>query len=365
MEAETFASLLALALGHDQEAAACPWVQLTARTSEYPSRKAQAIVALSRGELAVTPDLVDLLYRCDDCGICRAWSTLPSPPDLPRAQWAARAALVELGAVPEVEPLRANLRAHGNLHGDLTAAQASLGTGDAEASALFVPGAAVLAHQPEAAAAALNAARSSLGRVAVMTGLLDSGQSLIELGLEQEAREAQAKVRRQVEEAGHRLVIAGTPKEAWALGEVLAGSGVEVAYVGSLLAKAALDGRVRLREDAGLGLRAVLHPSEALLHRLPDWDRLERWMDAWLGQGGRVCEPDPRRSVWPAALERPAIRLPESLRRGLARRRLETLMKLEPAVILTCDPFSRAALREVAPPTVEVVDLIEFAARHW
>src|SRR5688500_50306 len=111
-----------LALGHDQDASACHWAQLTHRTADYPSRRAQLAMAVMEGSLPPTTDVVALLYRCDHCGRCRANSTLPQPPDLARALWAVRAWLVEQGAVPDLDALRARLEQHGHIYGDLSAA---------------------------------------------------------------------------------------------------------------------------------------------------------------------------------------------------------------------------------------------------
>jgi hypothetical protein len=304
-----------------------------------------------------------LLYRCDDCGLCRSWSILSQPPELGRALWPVRAWLVEQNAVPELEALRAALRDYGHLYGDLRAAWANLGPGDAGAETLFVPDGAVLADDPDIAGAALWVARRVAGRVALLTRVPDSGRVLRELGLALEADRAQATVRQQIEEAGFRQVLAGTPKEAVALAQVLEGLPVPVAYVGTALAQAALDGRVRLPNGVGEGQRIVLHASASLLHALPDYSLLEQCLSRWLGDS--FCpEPDAKRSAWPAAIERPAIGLDPGLARRLAQRRLDSLLALEPDVILTCDPFSGQALRAVVPIGVEVRDLLAFAALH-
>src|SRR5262245_14582544 len=139
-----------LALGHDQEASACPWAQLTRRTTSYPSRIAQAALLAAREAAPITPDLVDQLFRCDDCGRCRAHSILPGPPDLPRALWQVRSFLVSANVVPEVLPLATALRDHGSIYGDLRSAFEQLGTGDTGAEVLFVPGAATLFHDLDA-----------------------------------------------------------------------------------------------------------------------------------------------------------------------------------------------------------------------
>jgi hypothetical protein len=399
------ASLLPLALGHDQEASACPWVQLTHRTSAYPSRIAQAALLIANGTAPITPDLIDQLYLYDDLGPWHAHSILPGPPDLPRALWQIRSTLVAANAVPEVLLLATALRELGSIYGDLKPAFAELGAGDAGSDVLFVPGAATLFYDPDAARAALTTIGSILGRVDLQPDLIDSGHVARELGLAGEAEAIRDHVRRRVTEAGYRLVVAGTPKEAFGLREMLAGLPVEVCYAGSLIARAdhppchselaeeslsdspshstrrtttppLRSGRFlgKLGMTGGSGetsgsavlseplATVVFHPSETLLHRLDEFDAIDQWLRSWFGETYRP-EPEPKRNAWPAAIERPAIRVPETLTRALAERRMEQLLEIggkSPGrrLILTCDPFSLRALREVAPPEVTVMDLL-------
>jgi hypothetical protein len=109
----------------------------------------------------------------------------------------------------------------------------------------------------------------------------------------------------------------------------------------------------------------VFHPSETLLHRLDGFDEIDRWLAVWFGDVYR-SEPDAKLSAWPAAIERPAIRVPASLTRALAETRMTQLLKISNGsarrrLVLTCDPFSLRALRDVAPPEVAVRDVLDFA----
>jgi hypothetical protein len=356
-------ALRPLALGHDQEASACHWAQLTHRTTDYPSRRAQLALALAAGAVPATPDVAALLYRCDDCRRCLAHAILPQPPDLSRALWPVRAWLVEQGVVPELGPLRERLERHGHVCGDLRGAWERLGPGDLGATTLFVPDGAVLAADPVAACAALRVVRRVAGPVALLAEAPDSGRVLRELGLAAEADRSEALVLGRIAAAGFRRVLAGTPKEAGALAEMLAGIPVQAQYVGSALAEAVLAGRVDMRDGAAVGRRVVLHPSASLLRAPAQYALITRWLDRWLGDG--FCpEPDAERLAWPAAIERPAIGLNPALARALAQARLEALVALGPDLILTCEPFSRRALREAAPAAIEVVDLLAFAGDH-
>jgi hypothetical protein len=365
MVSNALAAIIPLALGHDQEAFACPWVRLTGRTAEYPSRKAQAALAVANGALPITPDLVNLLYRCDDCGRCRAASVLPGPPDPPRALWEIRASFVDAGAVPEVARLAETHARYGNLYGDVREAAARLATNEGRADTLFVPGAATLYFTPEVAVVALASIQAVEGSAAVHPDNLDSGHTMRELGLAEQANEARNFLRQHIEDTGYRMVVAGTPKEAFGLHEALEGLAVDIRYAGNVVAHSALERRAALQSGRFQGA-LVLHPSETLLHRIDGFAEIDGWLRSWLGDR-YLPEPDPPHDAWPAAVERPVVGTLAPLTRALAEQRLAQLRSLageENFVILTCDPFSWRALREIAPPTIDVVDLLVFAARY-
>ena len=357
-------TLMPLALGHDQEASACPWARLTRRTAAYPSRVAQAALLLAGGVVSPSSDLIDQLFRCDDCGRCRAHSILSDPPDLPRTLWEVRAGLVTEKMVPEVAPFAAALRDHGTIYGNLRPAFERLGPGDIGARVLFVPGAATLFYDFDAATVALRVLRSVSGGVDLRFDAIDSGHTPRELGMREEAAQIRDRLRELVGAAGYRLVVAGTPKEAFGLREALVRLPVEVCYAGNLAARS---GPPPKRPAGGVGAyeSVVFHPSETLVHRLDAFDEIDHWLAVWLGDAYRP-EPDAKLSAWPAAIERPAIRVPTSLTRALAGTRMTQLPKVGNGaagkrLILTCDPFSLRALRAVALPDVAVVDLLSFA----
>jgi hypothetical protein len=363
------AAILPLALGHDQEVSASPWVRLSSRTAYYPSRVAQAALAVAAGTVPITPDLVDLLYLYDDVGICRAASILPGPPDLARALWSVRASLVAAGAVPEVTALTATLMEHGNVYGDISQALASREPGDDGTDVLFVPGAGTLFHTPDAAINALKVTRTVEGRANIDADLLDSGHVLRELGLADEANEAREKLQRRIAERNYRLIVAGTPKEAFGLREALVGLPVEVHSVGGLIAEAANDGRLTLVDPPG-DFQVVFHPSETLLHRLDEFAAIDQWLTRWLGPRYQR-ESDPRRTAWPAAIERPNVRMLVRSSLLLAEARLaqlEAVVSPEPSsgdglVLLTCDPFSWQALTALTQRPFDVTDLASFVVR--
>jgi hypothetical protein len=363
VEQDEITALFPLALGHDQDASACPWVQITRQTSDYPSRKAQLAMAVAVGRVPPTPELVDLLFRCDHCGRCRVASTSPDPPDLPRALWKVRASLVEAGAVPEVSALADRYCVSGSVFDDLSPRTESLLTDDG-ANALFVPGASMLAHAPESARAIVDVLQLLDVRVACEPDLLDSGRELRELGLPKQSDDVQDRIRKRVADVSYRLVVAGTPKDAFGLRVALEDGQVDVKYAGTYLAERF----PRLpRPIPGTPRAVFFHPSEVLLHGLDGFEAIDAWLGTWFGDAYRR-EFEPRRNAFPAAIERPSPRVSEGLTRKLAEQRLIQILSSAQVgnghlSILTSDPYSLVALRAVAPPNVEVQDLVVFVSR--
>jgi len=144
----------------------------------------------------------------------------------------------------------------------------------------------------------------------------------------------------------------------------LNGLAVEVCYAGSFVARS---GRSPTRPNGDIGAydSVIFHPSETLLYRLDGFDEIDRWLAGWLGDAYRP-ELDAKVSAWPAAIERPAIRVSTSLTMALAEARMAQLLKVSNGtagrrLILTCDSYSLRALRDVASPDVAVMDLLDFA----
>jgi Fe-S oxidoreductase len=98
----------------------CPVERITRREATSPHGWALLIASVQRGLIAWTEEAVDTLYQCADCGLCQANCATGRP--LPAAIVAARAAVVEQGAMPDsVTRLEKSLRLWGNPYGPLTA----------------------------------------------------------------------------------------------------------------------------------------------------------------------------------------------------------------------------------------------------
>src|SRR5690606_13132360 len=76
----------------------CPVGNITRMETLTPHGWAQLVALERRGLSTWNPETVDALYKCADCGSCRAHSVYSTP--LPEAIAAARASLVEQGLAP-------------------------------------------------------------------------------------------------------------------------------------------------------------------------------------------------------------------------------------------------------------------------
>ena len=210
------------------------------RTADYPSRKAQAALAVARRHRADHPRprrpalslrrLRSLPRRVDpvpDRPIWRARSGRSAPGSSRRARCPRLPALADMYRTYGISTATSAPRSRGS------------GPGDDGADVLFVPGRRRSSMTPDAAAAALRVARLVAGRVALDGELLDSGTGAAGTRSGGRGRlDSRHAPRRRVAEAGYRLVLAGTPKEAFGLREALVGLPVEVGYVGTAFASA-------------------------------------------------------------------------------------------------------------------------------
>ena len=301
-------SLLPLALGHDQEASACPWVRLTAphgrlsiahRAGGAGCRQAAQCrsrpTSSTSSTAATTAAAAAPLRSCRVRRICRARS--------------GRCALRSWrrGRCPRWRRWPKRSRDHGNIYGDLRPAS----TGSVRASRSATSSSCRARRRCSTTrmrrVAALRAVRSVMAAPSTCgSTAIDSGQTLRELGLAEEA----AKIRERLARSSSAM----QDTEWWL---------PERRKRRSVCAKRWLVCRSRSvrrqrgrprgartadRRCSAVDSRAVVfHPSETLLHRIDGFAGIDRWLRAWLGDR-YVPEPDPALDAWPAAIERPAMR---------------------------------------------------------
>jgi Fe-S oxidoreductase len=111
----------------------CPVGHVTRRETLTPHAWAMLIASVERGSMEWTPDAVDVLYACADCGACQTHCVTDRP--LPAAITEARARVMSAGsAPPPVRTLVDRLARWGNAYVDQEPARTTA-TG---ATALFV-----------------------------------------------------------------------------------------------------------------------------------------------------------------------------------------------------------------------------------
>jgi hypothetical protein len=349
--------LLPVALGHDQTASHCPWVQLTRSTTDYPSRRAQAAIALLAGAIDPSAELVDPMFRCDGCSRCLPGGTRVSTA-YSDVIYDARAMLVEHGLVPEADQWEANWRRHRNFYGDIGESFSSLEPAESTSPVLFVPGAATLWLDPAAALAAWRLVQRVDRRAVVDANIIDSGFMLRELGLAAMYESERSRLRDHVSSRGYETIIAGTPKVAFEVSRVFKGLPISVISVITLLVDRLASDPDRARPSEA-SRTYLLHASDYLMRDADQLSLTDRALSAWLGDRYRPENGD-RAQWWPAAIERPSTGGNGPLEMQLARNRADQLLEQAPPgelTILTVDPFSRGALTTVVNGRAVVADL--------
>ncbi len=226
---------------------ACPVGHVTRRETLTPHGWGMLISSERRGVVSWTPDVVDVIYSCADCGLCQAHCATDQP--LPDAIAAARAAIVAAGAAPAVAAsLHANLARWGNPYAE-TGERPAPARGDV---ALFAGDSGLAAGR-----ATLDAVLSLLQRVGVTPVVIGQGRSTghlaSTLGYPDTARAHATAVLADVTASGAREVLVLTPGDRFAFtrlyGERLGvawPAEVAVREVTDLLAGALADGSLVL-----------------------------------------------------------------------------------------------------------------------
>lgn len=225
----------------------CPVTRVTFSEASSPHGWALTIASLRRGLLEWTPQTVDLLYQCADCGLCQAHCVTDQP--LPEAIVAARAAAVDLGHAPAaLQQVEAALRERGNPWGEAPRT-ADAATAD---DALFVGATAWHAAPAEVEAAGALLRAVELRHTAIGIGR-SSGYLPYTLGLHDIARSLAEATVEDVRRGQCRRLLTLSAEQAWTfrvlyplLGVPLP-RGVEVVELTVLLAERLDGGTLRLR----------------------------------------------------------------------------------------------------------------------
>ncbi|HEY8485536.1 MAG TPA: (Fe-S)-binding protein, partial [Longimicrobiales bacterium] len=341
----------------------CPVGNLTRREVLTPHGWAQLVALERRGLLSWGPETVDRLYRCADCGSCRAHCV--GDQALPEAIAAARAALVDRGiAPPAVYEIGRRLREWENPYVDERPRPVA-GRGEV---ALFVGDEAEFLR-PSVVVAALDLLEAVGVRPVLIGRGRSSGQLASSLGLLSVGRDLAAANLAELEATGARRLFVLSPGDFFAFTRVYGErlgvplpAGVEVEEVVLFLARQLEAGRLRLRPSADVTPYAYVDPTHAVrvAGRAPAPRRLLSAVLPrplrelfWRGERAQPCGDVALEFTHPAladALTR--ARLADAVRagaRGLITEAPGTLVRLE---------------RHATLHDVRVEGLYEFLAEH-
>jgi hypothetical protein len=353
--------ILLLALGHDQNASRCPWVQLTRSTTDYPSRRAQAALSLLTGSLDPTPDVAAVMFHCDGRCRCQLGDSANTMSSYSNLVFDARTLLVDSGCVQEAAQWKSNFEQFGNVYGDIGGPYAKIGSSHSFGSVLYVPGAASLFLAPEIVESHWKVLRQIHESISVTSEILDSGFVLREVGLKQDFDSEVERIRNVIGRSGYQTIIGGTPKGASELSVVLSDMPVSVLSLPAFITTN-LESKLQYRTQPEATQTVALHASEQLLLNSPALKRIDLLLTYALGDS-YLRSDDISSSPWPASTELPPVAMNEGLAAKFASNRAEQLLSLATSsnlTVLTVDPHSRLALETAAGGRFQVADLLTF-----
>lgn len=342
---------------HDQCVFACPVVDVSRRTTHYPSRLLQLVWLISRGQVAADEESVRALYQCIGCGRCATWCVYTeSPSDVAGCLRAARADAVAVGVrIPEVAQFEARVRRDGTPWGPLSRLYSAVPEPPCrleESEALFYIGPALLALAPEGAAALYRI----LSRLTGVTWARPEpyiGLELAEAGLDTLAAEAYAAALDFLRGSGARRIVFASPRDRLGLAapgrrwqELEATLTTGAAYFAEALER----GILTVRPDAARDdrpRRVAFHDDWAGARGLGELDAARVLLRALFRE--RLVElHDHGANAYPAGAEGPAIGIDPGTGRAMALARLEQAREAGVELIVTVDPYAFAALRQAA-----------------
>lgn len=214
----------------------CPVERMTKREATSPHGWALLVASVQRGLTTWNSETVDTLYQCADCGLCQANCVSDRP--LPYAIVAARASVVEQGAMPEsVTKLDEALRNGGNpyaLSGGGTTYLKSPGTSSEEYGEAFSPvvGLYVGAVVASGGMGAVMAAEKLIQAAGFRAVLLDAGRSSVYLpytvGLWDTARMLGKETLDDIQQAGVGEVVTLSKQDAHAFRHLYTELGIDL-----------------------------------------------------------------------------------------------------------------------------------------
>jgi len=341
---------------------------VSGRESDTPRGKGLILFKILKGHAAYSPELIDTLYRCCNCGLCETWCKAACQP--PAAVLAARADVVALGQEPAaVRQIKEHVLETGNPFGlpaaERFAAWASPALFRRQAEVVYYVGCETAYRQPQIAQAFTRLLTAAGVDFTLLQGERSTGKPLSLLGYQSEARAAAQQLAAEIKTARPKLVVTTCPSAFDALVTDYPALGVDLGGIDVLHATQYID---RLMKQGAIVPRSPVNTAATLL----DGTYLGR-KHALYDEPRRVLGKIPgltlREMVWTRNLAYSAgepgsvfhVLQPE-LSRALAARVLDEAARTGAATLVTTCPATRTLLEAVNHTNLAVRDFVEIVS---
>lgn len=351
----------------DMCACACPVFDVLKTQSVTPSNKAHAAQMLEEGLLDPQPEVVEILYQCNNCRLCAEWCIyddlvlgdllkearkriyLQAPGSLPDFVLNLRKRVIDSGTLHPVrppdpaDPVREKLRSFQSAEGEV----------------LLFEGGYARAQTPEITLAAL----ALLRRMGVKPAYLPAeepgcGADAALLGFQDLALESGSETARFLNDSGFPIVVALSPQCAWQLTEGFSDLGINLdvevlslpAYLDSILQGRSAD----WKDMAGI---SIVLDDDAFLSRYLDqadlpYQILERI------PGCHVLRTSPQGKLADPAVSYSPLPSPAA-ERGVRQRKAAQLTSAGAEIVVTTSPQGKRQLQDLLAGQPQVLDLAE------
>ena len=342
---------------------ACPTFVATKRESVTPRGYGLLLTALGSGKQAWTEDMVRAFYQCTLCGLCKERCEYHWAED--DMVLAARGEAVYHGHEPEtVQAVAASLRDDRQRW----AGGAAFPRSGPHPEVLYLAGCQARTHHPEIVEATARVL-SSLGvRWGVLAEEGCCGGGLHDLGYAAEAAQQAQRLAGQIAELGPATVVTGCAhcyrslKELFPAWAVALPPGTRVLHTAEYLGEMAAEGRLRL-DDQGEEGSVGYHDPCMLGRKMGVYDAPRALIRAVTGSAPREVVHNRALAECCGAGAATFLVEPDVARR-VAAVRLARAREAGVTTLVTACQNCKALLQEAAAGALQVVDVVELAARH-
>lgn len=334
--------------------------------SVAPYGKCFAAYYLRNGKVELRGRVVDVMYQCATCGLCKEWC-LPGV-DVPEIVKEERARIFERGAAPgTILELSRKVESERNPYGEPHAKRFEVLSGKmrGKGKVAYFVGCTAAYRQPEIAKATAKILERVEGGFKLIGDEWCCGAPLLSAGHRKLAMEHAEHNRREVEKSGCEIVVTSCAgcymalsREYPKLGFPL---GVEVLHLSQYLWRAISEGKIELR-DLGRSVSVTYHDPCHLGRRMSVYEEPRSVLSSipgvrllemeWSRKNAKCCG---RGGVL-------YMNFPELSRKIGAERVMEAAATGAEVLVTAC-PFCKSQLESLSESRITVCDVSEFVAR--